>query len=204
MPPVLKYLQSFLPLSEDIKAVVEEMVQYRELRRKDHLLNSGQVCRNIYFVEHGLLRIYNCIGDKQISSAFSWEGQLCVVVESFFSQQVGMKSIVAMKPSAVWYITFEQYKVLTTTFPEFNVICRMLLEHCGQLREERLLSLVGHSPAERFEWIMERTPNMVQRIPGKYLSSYLGMTEAMLSNIKSRHFRNQPIKECQKSCKTSS
>ena len=186
MITLMNWLRAIQPISTELGDRLEDVIRVKLIAKKDYILKTGQVCRNIYFVEKGLLRTFYFQGGKTISSAFTKENEICVSLESFYSQQYGMECIQAVDDTDLSYISYEHYQELNTNFPEFNAICRLLLERCHVAKEQRLKAMWMQSAGDRFKWIMDQQPDLVLRVPGKYLASYIGTTEGMLSNIKGR------------------
>lgn len=127
---------------------------------------------------------YYARGGKEISSSFRFDGELCTFFGSFIRQKHGTENIQAIEDSSLWYITYEQYRDFTQCFQEFNSVCRILLEECQQRHEERLAAMWMQPARDRYDWIMKENPDLLQRIAGKHLCSYLGITHPMLSMIR--------------------
>jgi CRP-like cAMP-binding protein len=149
-------------------------------------LKAGQVCNNIYFVEKGLLRSYYIKDSKEISSSFMKEGDMCIAVESFLTQTSSQEYIQAIEDSVVQYISYDELQRIYKDYAEFNKIGRVLIERCQVLSVQRMTGMWMQKADDRYAWLMEHFPVLFQRVPGKYLASYLGITEGMLSNIKGK------------------
>lgn len=186
MITLLRYLRSIHPLSEALRDHLEDVIKEKKLARKDYLLKAGQICGNIYFVEQGLLRSYYSRDKKEISSNFFKEGDICTAPESFFTQQYGQESIQAIEDCVLYYISYDELQHLFRAFPDFNFIGRVLLERCYLAMVQRFSAMWMRSAPDRFEWLASSFPDLLQRVPAKYLASYLEITEGMLSTIKSR------------------
>src|SRR5579864_6396285 len=110
MNKVIDFFRSVHPISEHFIEELEATLHSRKVRKKEYLLRSGQICRNIYFVESGVLRVFYLNDYKDTSLSFAFEDQICVTPESFFRQQIGYGNIQAMENSVVWYIDYNQYR----------------------------------------------------------------------------------------------
>ncbi|HWK05263.1 MAG TPA: Crp/Fnr family transcriptional regulator [Puia sp.] len=185
MLSLFKYLRTVHPLSPELRDHLDDIVKEKKLNRKDYLLKAGQISGNIYFVGQGLLRSYYHKGGKEISSCFMKEGDLCIAVESFFTQQYGQENIQAIEDCVVQYITYEELQHIYSTFSEFNYIGRVLIERCYLQSVQRTTAMWMQKAHDRYHWFIQNFPELLQRVPAKYLASYLGITEVMLSNIKS-------------------
>jgi CRP/FNR family transcriptional regulator, anaerobic regulatory protein len=142
---------------------------------------------DIWFIEKGMLRCFYMLEDKEVSSWFMKEGDVTVSVESFFRQTISYESIQALEDSTVHYITFDELQFIYRNFIEFNFIGRLLLEHYYTLSEQRLYAIRMQRSPDRYAYLMEHHPELIQRVPSKHLASYLGIMDVTLSNIKSHY-----------------
>ena len=184
METLFYLLNSIYPLSEALKEYLALNLETKEIRKKDILLKAGHVCRNIYFIESGLLRCYYIHREHEICSWFMKEGDVIASVESFFNQKESYESIQALEDSTLHYISFQKLEHIYRTYPEFNYVGRELVQKYYKLSEQRLYSLRMQRGLERFEYLKENHPELVQRVEQKYLASYLGITEQYLSMLK--------------------
>ena len=71
-------------------------------------------------------------------------------------------------------------------FPEYNLVGRVITEKYYALREDRAAALRMLTSRERYDYVAENSPELIQRVPLKYLASYLGITEVTLKRIRSK------------------
>jgi CRP/FNR family transcriptional regulator, anaerobic regulatory protein len=181
---IVKGFEIIYPLSDALKEHLSTILQEREIPRKKYLLKAGHICRNIYFVESGLLRGYYAVESKEYSSQFMREGNVCMAPQSFFSQTVSQENIHAIEHSRLYGIEYRDLQDIYRNFPEFHFVMRAIIEDGYQLVDKCLSVVRMHSAYERYDWFKERFPELVKRVSAKYLSSYIGFSEVMLSNIK--------------------
>lgn len=190
MEAVLNALNAIHPLSAELVEHLSLILKSRELKRKELLLKAGHICRNIYFIEKGLLRCYYMQGLQEVCSWFMKEGDVIAAVGSFFDQQESYESIQALEDARLHYISYQELQQVYRQFPEFNFVGRELVQKYYKLSEQRLYSIRMHRGLERFEQLKKDDPELVQRVGQKYLASYLGITEQYLSMIKG----SRPVK----------
>jgi CRP/FNR family transcriptional regulator, anaerobic regulatory protein len=186
MISLFKYLRTIHPISNDLRDALEDNLHAKEVKKKDFLLRAGQICSNVYFVERGLLRSYYLSGELEISSTFTKENEVCVSFESFSSQQHGIEYIQALETSDVYYLSYPCYQHFLKEFADFHTICRILMERCLCAKGKRLSAMWMQPAEDRYNWLFSQYPDLFQRVPGKDIASYLGITQGMLSTIRSR------------------
>jgi signal-transduction protein with cAMP-binding, CBS, and nucleotidyltransferase domain len=113
------------------------------------------------------------------------EGDVCVSVESFFTQQYGQENIQAIEDSVVYYISYDELQRIYKKFTEFNYIGRILVERCYLLTVQRITAMWMQRAHDRYDWLAKNSKGLLERVSAKHLASYLGITEVMLSKIKS-------------------
>jgi len=186
MTSVLQYLHSIQPLPEGLAGYLRQIIKRKELSRKEYLLKEGQVCRHIHFIEKGLLRCYYIKDGGEVSSWFMKEKDVCIAVESYYGQEPSLENIQALEDTVVYSVTYEELDRIYRNFPAFNYTGRILTERYYRLSEQRSKSMRMQRSHERYDWLMDRYPELMQRVPAKYIASYLGITEVTLSVVKGR------------------
>ena len=184
MDELLRYFNTIYPLSAELSTYMTTMLKYREFRKKDFLLKQGRVSNHIYFIGKGLLRCYYLKNSTEVCSWFMKEGDLCVSVESFFKQTSSYENIQAIEDCIVYFMDYKDVQFMYRNFPESNFIGRVLTELYYTLSEQLLYSLRMQKAADRYFFIMQNHQELIQRVPSKYLASYLGISEETLSRIR--------------------
>ena len=184
MEELLNNLGSIYPLSQGAIEYFSINLKTKKLHKKDFLLKIGQVSENIYFIHQGLIRCFYLVDGKEVSSWFMKEGDVMISVESFFKQAISYESIQAVEESIVHYITYKELQYVYKNFIEFNIIGRILTERYYTLSEQRLHSIRLQKARDRYLYLLKYHPELILRVPSKFLASYLGVTEVTLSNIK--------------------
>lgn len=188
MENLLTFLNSVHPLANDSMDFLSDNLKWIEIPKKDFILKEGHVCHNIYFIKTGLLRCFHVKNDREISSAFMREGEVIVSVESFFNQSISKESIHALEDSFLFYLSFNELQFAYQNFPDFNSLGRILTEKYYQLSEENLNLLRMQRAREKYRNLLDHFPYIVQRVPLKYIASYLSITEETLSRIRSQKY----------------
>lgn len=184
MEQLLYFLSSIHPLSDDLKDYLFRHLKTQELSKKALLLKAGHICRNVYFIEKGLLRCYYDKEHHEVSSWFMKEGDFIISIESFYQQKESYESIQALEDSVLYSIGYNDLQSGYRKFPEFNFIGRILTEKYHELWAQQLYALRMQTAHERYQWLLKSHAELILRVPGKYIASYLGIEETTLSKIK--------------------
>ena len=186
MESLLQYLHSIFPLSPPLYEHLINILKTKEVRKKEYLLRTGKVCKNIFFIEKGIFRCFYLNGEKEVCSWFMKEGDVIASVKSFYEQIPSYESIQALEDCIVHYISYDEIQNIYNTYLEFNFIARVLTEKYYALSDERLYSTKMKQAAERYKYLMGHHPEIILRVPSTHIASYLGISLETLSRIKSR------------------
>jgi CRP/FNR family transcriptional regulator, anaerobic regulatory protein len=194
MDALFEFLNSIQPLSNALEDHLLGIIKLKSLTKKTFLLKPGQVSRNMCFIKKGLLRAYYVKGESEVSSWFMKEGDICVSIESFYGQQPGYEYIQAIEDTQFYYIYYTELEHIYHTFPEFNVIGRILTIKYLTLWSKQLYAIRMQTAKERYEWLIQFHPELLQRVPQKFIASYLDITPETLSKIRSEKefFKSKP------------
>ncbi|TWI83252.1 CRP-like cAMP-binding protein [Lacibacter cauensis] len=186
MKELLSLLNSICPLSLALQQYLSATLKSKTITRRDHLLTAGNICRHIYFVKKGLFRCYYFEAGHEVSSKFMKEGDILVSAASFFLQQYSNEYVQALEDAVVWYICYDELQYIYKTFPEFNTIAATLTTKSYLLSENRAKLIRMKNGTERYYYMLQHHPDLVLRVPAKYLATYLCVTEETLSRIRAK------------------
>ncbi len=186
MKELFALLNSVYPLSALLKHYLSENLKSRRIIKKEFLVIAGETSRHIYFIRKGLLRCYYMKKDEDITSMFIKEEEIFVSASSFFYQKKSNECVQAIEDSHIWYLGYDELQYIFKHFPEANIIARKLLIKSYLLTKKQLYLIRMMPASERFKNILQLYPELVLRVPAKYLASYLGISAGTLSRIKGR------------------
>ena len=181
----------FLHVSEKVSLTKEEQETIKtffspkKLRKKQYLLQEGDVCKYMAFVEKGLLRSYN-VDDKGYEHMiqFAWDGWWISDTYSFLSGEPAAYNIDAIEDAELLLISLPHFEEMTLTVPKMERYFRILFQNNIVSKERRLLSSITYSAEEKYLKLSETNPDLIQRIPQNLIASYLGITPETLSRIR--------------------
>jgi CRP-like cAMP-binding protein len=182
-----KQLSKVFPLNDDSLDALVNAVSIREVPSGTVLLSEGEIATKLLIVIKGCLRQYFIKEDgKEITFQFFVENQ---IVASFESATTGTPSrvhIEAIEDSIVGFIPMKALKgiagkgsSMTDGFNKF--LMKRLIYYMN-----RCSSYILDNPEERYQKLVEESPDLVARLPKQYIASYLGVTPVSLSRIRSR------------------
>lgn len=180
----LSFLDDIHELSPGCKNYLRAAIRRRDTDKDGILLKIGDVNEKLYFIVIGALHCFYYIKEKPVSAWFFFEKEMVVSIGSFYRQVPSEECIVAMEPSILLYITKADYDYLNNTFLEFNYVARVLLERYLEIFSEHPRFIRKHPVAERVQLVLQRSPEILDRVPSNALASWLAMEPETLSRIR--------------------
>ena len=139
----------------------------------------------------GLARIFYYKDEHEVTELFAQEGEIIVRVESLFTGRPSRKGIHILEDSEIVGINASGLFQLYDTHQGIERLFRKVFEAEHLQTVLRLESLQFHSAEERYEILLKETPNLIKRVPLKFIASYLGITQTSLSRIRGKGQSNR-------------
>jgi len=156
----------------------------KEYAKEDHFVRAGEVSKHLGFIERGMFQYYFPADGEERTTYVTAENTFLASVASFLNSTPSNESIRALTPAHVWQISKTELKKLLGDLPSFKDYYIGLLEWqigCIDKSRHELLVLTSE---ERYQRLVDREPELLQRIPLQYLASILGVTPRHLSRIR--------------------
>jgi CRP-like cAMP-binding protein len=183
---LLQLFHSIIPVSNELEQRLSAALQTKTFPKKYLLLKEGQVCNYIYFIEKGFLRSYYINHEKETTDWFMKENDIIISVNSFFKIEPSYEFIQTIEESALHYVHYDELQKIYKEFVEFNIVGRVLTEMYYTLSEERLYGMRSQTAKERFAFLLDKHPEIIQRSPVGYIASYLGISLETLSRLRGK------------------
>jgi len=153
------------------------------------LLSEGEVSRRAFLIEKGCLRVWFMNRGRDVTAQFFFENEGLSSIESFRTGSPSLFTIEAIEPSIVWALSKEDYdEVEREARTDIRTLGALLdAAYTRQIHYMKLFrSFLRDRPQERYRRLVEEEPRIVQRVPQRYIASYLGITPESLSRIRAR------------------
>lgn len=184
-----RYIAERVPLTADQWAEIQARCYRLNFPMHHHLLEAGQVCTHLYFIESGLLRFYELVDGEEKTKFFTPPVQLFTSPASFLNQIPAQEFIQALLDSEVWAIPFAEVQELYTLVPTWGPFIRKVLLAVNRDTDALLSASKSQTAEARYLRLVEEEPFIVQNVSVKHLASYLGIAPESLSRIR-RRLRN--------------
>lgn len=181
---ITEILSQFATVSGQAENVLAEIAETRDFPKGKLLLKQGKMCKHMYFLESGFARAFYYKQGKDVTSWFAVENDVVTSMYAFTAQKPSFENIEILEDSILHYISYSQLQQLYQKFPEFNLAVRLIIEKYYIELEERTLSFQIQSARERYQFILNNQPGLLQRASLGHIASYLGISQETLSRVR--------------------
>lgn len=186
-----QFSDQLVPLNEvEWKAFTAGM-EARHLAQRSYFIQPGQVCHVIGFIGKGALRTFHERDGEEITVDICLDGQYCTDYVSFLTRQPSTRYIQALSEVDLVVFDRDHLEHLYATSPSAERMGRRIAESLFIHLAERTGQFLTESPEERYLRMLNERPEVLQRIPLRYLASYLGVRPETLSRIRARWVRGR-------------
>jgi CRP-like cAMP-binding protein len=182
----LQSLSHIAPLSHEARELFATHTTSQMVRKGDYLLQEGQRCQHIWFIETGACRAFQHHHEKEINTGFYFENTFLTNLNSLRNNTPADYNIQTIEAGILWKWHKDDLFSLYQQSPEITAFGRQWLEHLFIEQEKHHHWLKRNNPEERYQSILTTQPELLQRVSLTQLSSYLGISRETLSRIRRR------------------
>jgi CRP-like cAMP-binding protein len=172
------------------KKDVEMIKKYfipKKVRKRQYILNAGDVCQYITFVEDGLLRSFTVDDDgREHVIQFACVGWWISDVGSFVSGKEALYNIEALEDAELLHLTKSSMDEMLAKLPQMEKYFRLLMQNHIAALQRRVIAYMSLSAEEKYLKLMEVAPDIINRASQQHIASYLGVTPETLSRIRKK------------------
>ena len=186
MDLLLNAISNYISLSSADKTIIRSLFREQKMEKGEHLLQSGNICKNIFFIERGLVRYYAIIDGEEKTSYFNKEGEFVCHYPSFLPQKPSTINIQALEACILYTISHKDMQLFYEQVTHGERFGRLALEDVFINVSSQIDSLYHDSPELRYQFFLSKFPDLGRRIQQYYIASYVGIKPQSLSRIRKR------------------
>jgi CRP-like cAMP-binding protein len=182
---IYEAISSYIEINDEEWTAYSSMFRIKEFKKKEIILNAGTICRDVFFVDSGLLRIY--FVDKEGNEKtfhFTQENNFATDYESLLNRTISNYSIQAIEDSTVILMSYEMLHTGYKSLRFGEKLGRLLAEDYFFMMSDKIKSIYTQTPIERYQNMNIKFPKILQRVPQHYIASYLNISSVHLSRLK--------------------
>lgn len=179
-----KYLGRFMPITRE---ELIELLQYCEIRKFDKrtiIVQESEVDNYLNLVVKGLIRKYLPVRKDEVILQLATEGHVVQSEISFLTRKPSMVVLETLEPTILLSLTYDKMEEALDRFPKGERLGRMILYGMFIKKDENRYNRLSKSTRQRFFDYIDHHQHMLQRVPQKYLASYLQIKPETFSRLK--------------------
>jgi CRP-like cAMP-binding protein len=179
-------IRQIISVSDDEAQLLQQLFTEKHIKKGEHFLTEGQVCRSVAMIKSGLVRYYINDDGNEDTYSFGSEGDFVCDYESFLPQVSSNKNIQALEHTSLYVISHDGLQQLYKGLKEGERLGRLAIEQVFVNTIQQLSSFYNDSPEIRYQRFLKTFSAISQRVPQYYIASYVGIKPQSLSRIRKR------------------
>jgi len=161
--------------------------QTKKYKRNTILLREGEVAHELFFVVKGAVRQFFSKDDGvEKTSSFTFESEFFTDMESFSRKSRSVSNFITLEPTECLVIDCKDLMIALKQSQCIAELCRAIIEKVATDNIRRIQSMLSLSPENQFRELVQSNPNLLRRVPQRYIAQYLGLAPESLSRIRKR------------------
>ncbi len=181
---VYQYFNGFVPLTHEEFEQILPYFEFREFGKKQLVVKLGEIDEYFNIILNGLVRKYTIVGKKDVTLQLSIEGQMIHSEISFNTQTPSNTIVEPIEPTLLLSMSYKNLQIVYNKFPKIEKLGRLVITYMFIKKDFRDFSQLKKTTRQRFLDYMKSHPDMLQRVPQKYLASYLNIKPETFSRLK--------------------
>jgi len=178
------YLSRYVPLNKQEFGALLPYIEIREFDKKVRVIDTGTVERYLNVIAMGLARKYLPVRNKEITVQLASEGHIIHSELSFHYRIPSSAVIETIEPTTFFSISYDSLQQLYDQYPKAEHLGRLLISDLFVKKDNRYYHQLIKSTRERFLDYVRTHPQMLQRVPQKYIASFLNIKPETFSRLK--------------------
>jgi CRP-like cAMP-binding protein len=185
-------IESKVHLTDGEYAYFKTLFTKNTIKKRELLVREGDICRYTYFIEKGIIGVYtvDTAGEMHVVQ-FGFEGYWIGDLYSFYTGKPALYNIEALEDCEVLQIDFDTQEAAYEAIPKLERFYRLLVQNAYINAQLRIAKTFSDSAEARYLDLIERQPDILQRVPQYLVASYLGIKPQSLSRIRKQIFEKK-------------
>ena len=182
---LFNFISKYVSLTDDEKNALLALDLFHSKKKGTVLLEEGKYSKESYFVLKGCIRSYYIIDGEEKTTAFYTELN-ALTPHSVVNKTPSDYFISCVEDSILLISNADMSVDINSKFPKFDIMCRMLSEELLAKQQIDFDEFKTSSPEQRYLNLLQKRPDLIQRVPQHQLASYLGIKPQSLSRLRTR------------------
>ncbi|MEI6696821.1 MAG: Crp/Fnr family transcriptional regulator [Bacteroidota bacterium] len=186
MSDFLKFIHIISPISQEAADDVSIKLKRKTYKKGDLINNQGQICRNLFFIDKGLVKHYFHNKNRVFILRFFSENNLFTVLDSYINQTPAEYITIALEDTILTYLDYYDIEELCRNHHSFESFIRKFISFAAVNTFKRFKEMLEEDATERYTGFVKEYIHLLQRVSLGDTASYLGISQVSLSRIRSK------------------
>ena len=186
MEKVISYLKRLHPLSGSLEAELRNRCRFSKKEKNEFLVFEGEICRNAWYLQKGLVRCYYKREDYEVTTWFMEEDNAVVLYKSLFGEKKSLFSVQALENCELYSIHYQDIQALYIKCPEVKAFHTIIAERYSNLKDLKIRATSMLTASQRYQYFEKHFPHLLNRVKLEYIASYLDMDIRTLTKARKR------------------
>ncbi|MEO5888843.1 MAG: Crp/Fnr family transcriptional regulator [Ferruginibacter sp.] len=184
MEKLRKHIEAITPISDEEFEHVKTFFTIKKVRKHQYLIQEGDSAKHEYVITNGIFRVFYLDEEgKEHIIQFATENWWMSDYIAYFNQKQATTNVICMEEGEVLCMTLNGREKLSADLHKMEHFFRVKLTNGYVALQRRIITLLSSTPQQRYEEFAQLYPNLMQRIPKKYIAEYLGVSRETLSRL---------------------
>ena len=171
-------------MAHDELDILESILVPMRFSRGEKIVDQGDVCDSIYYVDRGMVREYYFKNHKEVTEYIAVDGNIFMCIESLFREEPSQLIAESLETSYVYALPKKRLEEVALHNVNIQILYRKILEESLIISQRRADLLRFESAKDRYRKFCKLNPKMIMKAPLVYIASYLQMTPETLSRVR--------------------
>jgi CRP-like cAMP-binding protein len=176
--------RKYSTMTHDELDILESILVPKKYAKGEMILREGEICRDIYYIEKGLVRQFYYKNDKELTEHIGADGEIFMCIESLFREEPTHLEVEALENTMVYCMPRPKLEQVALHNVNIQILYRKILEESLIISQVHADLVRFESAQNRYQRLCKLKPQVVLRAPLVYIASYLQMTPETLSRVR--------------------
>jgi len=177
-------LNSISPLSKPLKSFLSQRMISSHYKKGEFIVKNGEACNRIHLIRKGLIRGYFNFNENEVTTWVSVDNEMVTSISGYFKNEPAQENIQCLEDTYTESLSFEDMDYAIKNYSDMASLNRILMEYYYLHAENRALLARIPGAKDRYDYFLKTfNPEIIKRLPKKYLASLLNMRPETLSRL---------------------
>jgi signal-transduction protein with cAMP-binding, CBS, and nucleotidyltransferase domain len=186
MADFITYCNNISPLPQEVIDEILLKLKSKTFLKGDFINKQGQLCRDLFFIEKGLVNHFYYSKSRKYILRFFSENSLFTILDSYINRMPSEFITIALEDTTLTYLDYSDVEELCRNHHSFETFMRKYISNAAINILKRNKEMLEDDATERYNGFVKENGHLLQRISLGDIASYLGISQVSLSRIRAK------------------